>query len=111
MESHDIYSHLLHNDLSSFIEKSFETLNPGTSFLPNWHIDVISEYLRGCVQGSTRRLVVNMPPRFLKSMSISVAWPAWLLGRDPSKRIIVASYSQYLSLKHAADCRALLQSA
>jgi predicted phage terminase large subunit-like protein len=51
-----------------------------------------------------------MPPRSLKSLCVSVAWPAWLLANDPSNRIMVASYSQILSIKHSLDCRKVINS-
>ncbi len=46
-----------------------------------------------------------MPPRALKSVCVSVAWPAWLLGQNPATRIMAASYSSTLSIKHSLDCR------
>src|SRR5262249_46300526 len=58
-----------------------------------------------------RRLVLNQPPRTLKSFIVSVAFPAWLLGRDPSLKIICASYSEDLAYKFSRDCRALMDSA
>ena len=49
------------------------------------------------VTGEARkRLVLNLPPRTLKSFIVSVALPAWLLGRKPGTRIICASYSDEL---------------
>src|SRR5262249_61350346 len=36
---------------------------------------------------------INQPPRSLKSICVSVAYVAWLLGQDPTRRIIVVSYS------------------
>src|SRR5271155_4556854 len=56
-----------------------------------------------------KRLILNLPPRTLKSFIASVALPAWLLGRKPSARIICASYSDELSTKFSRDCRALLE--
>jgi len=56
------------------------------------------------------RLIINIPPRHLKSIIVSVAWPAWLLGKWPNKKIIVASYCQNLSTKHSLDCRNVMQS-
>jgi hypothetical protein len=56
------------------------------------------------------RLIVNLPPRSLKSYLVSVAWVAWLLGRKPSLRIICASYSEELAHKFSRDCRALMES-
>ncbi len=106
----ELLNALLRTRLSSFIAKSFATVNPGAEFLPNWHIDLIAEYLTAASRGEITRLIINMPPRSLKSLCVSVAWPAWLMGRNPSSRIIAASYASPLSLRHAADCRLILQS-
>lgn len=75
----------------------------------NWHIDAIAKALNEVQRGNIKRLVINIPPRHLKSFCISVAFPAWILGQDPSKRIVVASYSEKLALKHSLDCRNLMQ--
>ncbi|AIL65074.1 Transposase [Rickettsiales bacterium Ac37b] len=104
------YYELLKADFTSFIGKSFITVNPGTKFLYNWHIELISEILQEVAQGKIKRLVINMPPRYLKSLCVSVAWPAWLLGHNPTQRIMVASYSQLLSNKHSLDCRIVMLS-
>jgi len=61
--------------------------------------------------GALPRLVLNLPPRTLKSFLVSVCLPAWLLGRDPSARIICASYAEDLSNKFSRDSRALMESA
>ncbi len=60
--------------------------------------------------GGINRLIINIPPRSLKSICVSVAWPAYLLGASPTKRIMAASYSQILSIKHSLDCRFILNS-
>ena len=104
------YAYFLRNDLRTFIERSFLALNPQARFEANWHIDVIAAKLEDCLRGKTRRLIVNLPPRSLKSHAISVAFPAWILGRLPSSQIICASYGQDLSDKHARDCRNLMMS-
>jgi predicted phage terminase large subunit-like protein len=59
---------------------------------------------------TTNRLVLNLPPRTLKSHIVSACLPAWLLGRDPGARIICASYSEDLARKFSRDCRALMES-
>lgn len=106
----DHYYQLLRSDFRLFMAKCFAHTNPATTYLPNWHIDLIGEYLAACQKGEITRLIVNMPPRMCKSLTVSVAWPAWLLGNQPSTRIMAASYSQRLSLKHALDCRHIMQS-
>lgn len=101
---------LIRNDFSSFLHKAFYTINPGSSYASNWHLDYIAEYLKAIENGEIKRLVINMPPRSLKSICVSVAWPAWLLAHNPACRILAASYSQRLSLKHSLDTRFLLES-
>ena len=55
-----------------------------------------------------KRHIVNLPPRSLKSIMVSVAFPAFLLGHDPTRWIICVSYSGDLAKKHANDFRALM---
>lgn len=106
----DEYSHLLRNDLSIFIEKCFNDVSPGNKYLHNWHIDLIASYLEKCRRGGITRLIINMPPRYMKSICASVAFTAWLLGKDPASKIICASYGQELANKHARDTRSIMQS-
>lgn len=101
---------VLKNDLSAFIQKAFNTINPGIKYNHNWHIDLIAEYLKEIYAGNIKRLIINIPPRSLKSVCVSVAFPAWILGNRPNSRIIVASYSEILSLKHSTDCRLIVLS-
>ena len=60
------------------------------------------------VEGGERRLIFNLPPRTLKSISISVAWAAYMLGRDPTMKILVISATQELARIHSANFRRLV---
>jgi predicted phage terminase large subunit-like protein len=106
--------HLLHatlrQDFGSFIIKCITTTNPGIEYLHNWHVDIIADRLNMACRGEIPRLLINMPPRYLKSVCVNVAWPAWILGHTPTARILSASYSQILSTKHSLDCRLILNS-
>jgi len=104
------FDKLLKSDFSTFIGKTFSTVDPGALYLPNWHIELIAEYLEAVRRSEITRLIINMPPRSLKSVCVSVAWPAWLLGQDPRSRIITSSYASSLSIKHSLDCRLVLNS-
>lgn len=95
--------------MREFLIKVFETLHPGKRIIHNWHLDLIIEYLKALESGDIKRLIVNLPPRSLKSICMNVAWPAWLLGHAPNTRIITVSYNQNLSEKHATDCRIIMQ--
>jgi hypothetical protein len=104
------YRAFLRQDLYAFIEKGFRELNPTTQFLRNWHIEKMAAELEACRRGETNRLIINVPPRSLKSICASVAFPAWLLGHKPGSQIICASYGQDLANKHALDCRRIMAS-
>jgi len=104
------YRALLRRDLYAFTERCFYELNPTTKFMPNWHIEMIASALESCRSGEIRRLIVNQPPRSLKSHCASVAFVAFLLGHDPTAQIICASYGQDLANKHALDCRTIMTS-
>lgn len=93
-----------------FLRYVVATTSPAVAYAHNWHIDAIAAHLEACARGEIRRLIINIPPRMLKSTMVSVAWPAWLLGQDARTRIMVASYAQNLSTKHSTDCRLVMQS-
>ncbi len=95
-------------DFASFIRRCFPTLVPGTSLLMNWHIYALAFALEQVRLGKITRLIINMPPRSLKSLITSVAFPAFVLGHDPTKHLIVVSYSSDLAIKLANDCRLIL---
>jgi predicted phage terminase large subunit-like protein len=101
---------LLRSDFRAFLHKAFTTLAPGQTYVPTWHVDAIAWRLERVRRGEIRRLIINMPPRSLKSIAASVAFPAFVLGHDPSRRIICVSYSGDLAKKHANDFRAVLES-
>ena len=105
------YRALLRRDLYAFTERCFYELNPTTAFMPNWHIESVASQLEACRRGETTRLIINQPPRSLKSHCASVAFVAFLLGHDPAAQIICASYGQELANKHALDCRTIMTSA
>ena len=76
----DVLRVLIRCDLSSFIQRAFATVDPGNTYQHNWHIDAIAHQLERIANGVITRLIITMPPRSLKSIAASVAFPAWLLG-------------------------------
>ncbi|RRH92069.1 terminase [Mesorhizobium tamadayense] len=98
------------NDLATFVGLAFSAIDR-SQYLPNWHIRAIAYQLERVLLGQCKRLIITMPPRSLKSVTTSVAFPAWVLGRDPSKKLICVSYSQPLAVKHANDFRNVVDSA
>ena len=97
-------------DLYTFVHRSFRELNANVPFLHNWHNELIAGKLEACLRGEITRLIVNIPPRSLKSHSATVAFPAYVLGHRPNAQIICASYGQDLANKHSMDCRTVMAS-
>ncbi|MDA9448666.1 phage terminase large subunit [Bradyrhizobium sp. CCBAU 21360] len=110
MTKHDfaLFSAIIRADFVSFVYRCFLHLNPGAQFLPNWHIHAIAYQLERVRRGEITRLIINMPPRYLKSITVSVAFSAFLLGLSPGRRIISISYGDELSAKHASDFRSIV---
>ena len=104
-----VFRAVLRRDFPTFVRKVFATLESGQAFVPNWHLEAIAYQLERIRRGENKRLIINMPPRSLKSVTASVAFPAFVLGHDPTRRIICVSYSGDLAKKHANDFRAVLE--
>ena len=100
----------MRRSLAPFVKKVVATVDPGAVYRHNWHIDLICEYLEACTRGEIKRLLINIPPRHLKTIIVSVAWPAWLIGRNPSEQFLCATYSSPLSLRDSVNCRLVIQS-
>ena len=110
LEAANLYRAFLRGNLECFLERALATLNPGMPFLPNWHIKAIAYQLERIRRGEINRLIINMPPRHLKSLTVSVAFPALLLGLEPWHRIFNISYGSELSSKHARDFKTVVES-
>ncbi|MBL8575601.1 MAG: phage terminase large subunit [Mesorhizobium sp.] len=95
--------------LRAFVETMFRELEPGTAYVRNWHVDTICWHLEQVANGKCLRLMINLPPRSLKSFIGSVAFPAWFLGRDPARKVVTVSYSADLAAKLTGDFRRLIE--
>jgi predicted phage terminase large subunit-like protein len=101
---------VLRQHFEFFARKVFRTLCPGQTFVPAWFILAITYQLELIRCGVIKRLIINLPPRSLKSLLASVAFPAFVLGHNPTRRILTASYSTELAFKHSNDFRTILAS-
>lgn len=107
---HDEIVAMVRDDLKSFLILVFEILNPGQTFKDNWHIDAICHQLALCFLGKTKRLIITLPPRHLKSLCSSIAFVTWVLGKRPHAHIVCASYSEDLAITFANERRKVMQS-
>ncbi len=100
--------YILRTNFECFLQMCFLYLNPGARYLPNWHIKAIAHQLDRIRRGEITRLIINMPPRYLKSLTVTVAFTAFLLGHEPWRKIFTISYGDDLSAKHASDFRSIM---
>jgi predicted phage terminase large subunit-like protein len=99
----------LRRSLLSFFLAAWPLLDP-QPFVAGFHFELITQALEQVARGKLRRLIINLPPRHGKSLLCSVAFPAWLWARDPTLRIMSASYAQPLATEHSARARRLIES-
>lgn len=104
------YAEILRNDFGGFAHRAFLELYPARVFESNWHIDVVAEKLEAVRLGKLKRLAINVPPRSLKSFLGSIAFPAFVLGHNPSAEILCTSYGQDFANDLALPCRSLMLS-
>ena len=95
--------------LGDFIRQAWAFADPST-YIHGWHIDAICEHLEAVTAGEIPRLLINVPPRHMKSLAISVFWPAWSWIHRPATRWLFASYAQSLSLRDSVRCRRVIES-
>lgn len=95
----------------AFAQKAFTIIEPGTPFEYNWHLDCIAEHLQAQFEGDTelKKLVINMPPRCLKSVEVAQLYPAWVMGKEPHHQFIGASYAHTLAERNVMKCRQLVK--
>lgn len=101
---------LAERSLASFSKMAWPHMGEFGKYHHNWHIDAIAEHLEAVSDGQIKRLLINIPPRFMKSSLCSVAWPAWTWIRKPSIRWLCASHSLQLAIRDNRKCRNLIES-
>lgn len=110
MDDRRLLSAILREDFGTFVAKVFKTVVPERPYQHNWHINAVTFRLMRVLDRETRRLIITQPPRSLKSICASVAFPAWILGKQPGKRLACVSYSDKLAATFARQFRAVVTS-
>jgi hypothetical protein len=96
--------------LGEFVLQAWPIVEPSTPFVSGWHIDAIIEHLEAISRGQLRNLLINVPPRHMKSLLVSVLWPAWEWINWPARRWLYSSYGAQLSIRDSIKCRRLIES-
>lgn len=96
--------------LREYVQEAWPIVVPNRPIVPNWHIDLILEYLTAVDLGQITRLLINIQPRSLKSLLVSVFWPSWSWSERAWLKWIFSSYAASLSVKHSMDRRRIIES-
>jgi predicted phage terminase large subunit-like protein len=96
--------------LREFVRQAWHVVEPSTPFVPDWHIDAITDHLEAVTRGDVRNLLINVPPRHMKSLLVSVFWPAWEWILHPERRWLYSSYAASLTIRDSVKCRRLIES-
>lgn len=96
--------------LRDYIRQAWPIVEPKRRYLHNWHIDAIADHLTAVTNNEIHWLIINVPPRHMKSLSVCVFWPTWEWTFAPWTRWLFASYGLGLSVRDSLKCRRLIQS-
>lgn len=102
---------MIREDLMTFLAFVMAELEPGTDYNQNWHLELMAHSLEAVRRGESLRQMINLPPRSLKTLLVSVAFPAFVLGHDPSRQIMCVTYSQEVAKAQAAQFERIMRSA
>lgn len=106
----EAFDALLRTNLYAYAHKAFQVIEPSSEFEDNWHIGCICEHLEAVSNGEIPKLIINLPPRLLKSVLVAQIFPTWELGRNPSTQFIGASYAHTLAERNVMKSRQIIQS-
>jgi len=93
-----------------FTKRAFAVAYPGETFQDNWHIQAICSYFEAMVEGKVQNLIINIPPRHMKSVICNVMLPCWRWANHPSEKFIFITHSQDLITRDNNKCRDLVES-
>lgn len=97
-------------NFGAFTQKAFGIIEPGVLIEWSWHLDCISEHLQAVHDGEIPKIIINQPPRTLKSVQVAQIFPAWEMGLDPSHQLIGASYAHTLAERNVVKTRQIMLS-
>ena len=106
----ELNAELAKRSMHEFIRQSWTTLEPGRVFKDNWHIQAICEHLEAVINGDLRKLIINIPPRHMKSLTCDVAFPCFAWLHKPHLQFLFASYASGLAIRDSVKCRRLMNS-
>lgn len=110
VSDYEVLQALCRTNFGAFTRKAFSIIEPGVTIEWSWHLDCISEHLQAVHDGEISKIIINQPPRTLKSVQVAQIFPAWEMGSDPSHQLIGASYAHTLAERNVVKARQVMLS-
>ena len=98
------------DNLYQYVRLAWPIVEPATPYIDNWHIGLICEYLQAVTDLQIHNLIINIPPRHMKSLLVSVFWPTWSWIKSPHLRWLTGSYAQPIAIRDTNKSRRILLS-
>jgi predicted phage terminase large subunit-like protein len=98
--------------LHTFVVGAWREVEYSNPFVDGWHVRALCMYLQALADGQlpSNNLMINVPPRHMKSLLCNVFFPAWLWARAPISKFLMFSYSADLTIRDSLKCRQLIGS-
>lgn len=106
----DTYDALCRQKLDVFSARALREIEPSTDYTHNWHVECVSEYLEAVWNKEIKRLIINIPPRSLKTHLAAISFPAWGFGQDPTIKFLLTSFKFELAKKMTRKTRLIMES-
>ncbi len=97
-------------NLYNYVQQAWHVVEPATIFQPGWHLEAICDHLQAVHENTIKNLIINIPPRCMKSLTVAVFFPTWLWLQEAALRFLYSSYAEELSTRDALKSRRLIQS-
>jgi hypothetical protein len=110
LDKQEYFAAICRKSFDAFAQRAFKVLEPATPYEYNWHMGCIAEHLEASYRGEIRKLIINLPPRCLKSVLVAQLYPAWVLGNAPDHQFIGVSYAHSLAERNVVRARQIVQS-
>lgn len=104
----DVNRELAKRSLAEYIRQAWHIVEPGNQFIDGWHLHAISEHLEAATRGEIRNLIINIPPRHMKSLICCVFWFTWVWASKPETRWLFSSYGENLAIRDSLKCRRII---
>jgi predicted phage terminase large subunit-like protein len=95
---------------AEFVRQAWHIVEPSTQLIDNWHIHTICGYMEAFFEKRITRLIINVPPGTMKSLIVSVFYPAWAWAKKPGYRFLGVANGEDLATRDSQRHKWIIES-